>query len=172
MKTLPQHPLIPAALLGLALLCASISANAQNYGDVVDQAKDYLYLGIGDYDSFGNDTALDIRAELRPHAPVIGELKPFAAANVTHEGTTWIGGGLLYDLEIAEDWNVTPGLGAGYYNQGGSDLDLGGALQLRGQMDVSYQYDNKSRVMGYVSTLTDLSDESAESIGVMVGFGF
>lgn len=155
---------------------AAMDEPAMDQYSPIQQDHDYIYAGIGHYDTFGEEGAADFRAELRAGTPVVGSLKPWAGAQITHEGTFWGGGGLLHDWDVTDNIRVTPSLGAGYYAQGDSDLDLGSALQLRAQIDASYEFKDRTRIMTYLSSHTDLGlgdgDGTAESIGFMMGRGF
>ena len=102
---------------------------------------------MGYFDILDDNGAADFRLEYRPNSPVfIDNLKPWAGLEVTTDGTIWAGGGLLYDWEFQENWYFTPSIGAGAYTEGSSDRDLDYPVQFRSQLEVSYEFDNNSRL--------------------------
>ena len=142
----------------LVLFMNSHSALAED-----DHRLDYLTVTIGYYDIFDDDDAIDFRVEYRPDSVIfIDHLKPWAGIEITSDASLWLGGGLLYDYPITDDWFVTPGFGAGYYAQGSSDLDLSNALQFRSQLEISYKFDNDSRAGVSFSHISNggLSDDN------------
>lgn len=106
----------------------------------------YLSVSAGYFDIMDNDKAIDLRAEYRSAKSVIfQDMHPYAGLEVTFDGSTWVGGGLLYDYSFSPGWYLTPSLGVGLYSQGGSDLDLGSPVQFRTQLEVSYEFENNHR---------------------------
>ena len=112
-------------------------------------AHDYLSLGVGYYDVLDSEDAADFRLEYRPDMPVtqsIPGLKPWMGLQITSDASLWLGGGVLYDFELAENWTLTPSMGAGFHARGSSDLDLGYPLQFRSQLEVAYTLENENRI--------------------------
>lgn len=111
------------------------------------EAPSMISFGVGVFDAFDNDQAVDLRAEYRSGKSVIfTNLHPYAGLEITTEGTTWVGGGLYYDYNFSPNWYLTPSLGVGLYNQGGSDKDLDHVVEFRTQLEVSYEFENQHRV--------------------------
>ncbi len=108
--------------------------------------KGYLSVGIGANDAADNEEAADFRIEYRPGHKYWKDLKPWAGAEITSEGSIWGGGGVLYDYEFTPQWYVIPNIGIGAYAQGSSNKDLGGAIELRSQLELAYKLENKDRI--------------------------
>lgn len=111
------------------------------------QEIDLLSFAIGHYDIFDNNSAMDFRFEYRPDSKVfIENLKPWAGAEITSDTSVWVGTGLLYDFKLSDNFFLTPSFGAGFYTKGSSDKDLDFPIQFRSQLEVSYQFENNSRL--------------------------
>ncbi|MCB1681975.1 MAG: acyloxyacyl hydrolase [Alphaproteobacteria bacterium] len=109
----------------------------------------FLGLSVGRYDIFHRDDgqSADFRVEYRPDLPLfIKAFKPWAGLELTPDGTLWAGGGLLADIRLTDHVFLTPGFGAGYYNQGQNHLDLGFPLLFRSQLELGYQLDSGERI--------------------------
>ncbi len=144
----------------LAITAAALLTSTTALADD-SMRKDMLQFSIGYYDVFDDEEALDLRVEYRPDSVVyIDNLKPWVGAELTSDASIWIGGGLLYDWNVADSWYVTPSLGAGLYAQGSSDLDLGHAIEFRSQLEVSYEFNNESRVGLSLSHLSNAGLDS------------
>jgi len=138
--------------LTTAALLTSTTALAQN----TTLPPGMLQFSVGYFDAFGNDEALDLRVEYRPNSVIfIDNLKPFVGAEITSDVSVWLGGGLLYDWNVANSWYITPSLGAGLYAQGGSDLDLDHVIEFRSQLEVSYEFQDQTRVGLSISHLSN-----------------
>lgn len=129
--------------LTTAALLTSTSALAQN----TTLPEGLWQFSIGYYDVLDDEEAIDLRVEYRPNSIIfVDNLKPFVGAEVTSDTSIWVGGGLLYDYNFANNWYATPSIGAGLYAQGSSDLDLGHVIEFRSQLEVSYQFEDETRV--------------------------
>ncbi len=142
-----------------------------------EEAPDLLQFAMGHYDTFGDDKAVDFRIEYRSGKRVLlNTFQPWGGAELTSDASLWLGGGLLYNWNIAPDWTVTPSIGAGVYSQGESDLDLGFPIAFRTQLEVSYQYENGIRMGGHLSHLSNanLDDHNpgTEVMGLSLGYPF
>lgn len=142
-------------LAGAALSCMIMPAFAKE--------GDLLSFSLGYFDAFDDDGALDMRLEYRPNSVVfIDNLKPWAGIELTSDSSVWLGGGLLYDWNFRDNWYLTPSVGAGLYAQGSSDKDLGSALEFRTQLEISYEFEDTSRMAFSVSHISNagLSDNN------------
>ena len=141
-----------SALTAAALL-ASTPALAQ---DNFSLPEGLWQFSIGYYDVFDDEEAVDLRIEYRPNSVIFVEnLKPFVGAEVTSDASVWVGAGFLYDWNVANEWYVTPSIGAGLYAQGSSDLDLGHVVEFRSQLEVSYEFEDETRVGMSLSHLSN-----------------
>jgi len=151
-------------LLASAALSCLISPAAANEGDLIS-------FSLGYFDAFDDNGAMDMRLEYRPNSVVfIENLKPWAGLELTSDSSIWIGGGLLYDWNFKDNWYLTPSVGAGLYAQGSSDKDLGSVLEFRSQLEISYEFENTSRMALGVSHISNggFADENpgAEVVGL------
>lgn len=153
----------------VAVLALSPPSAAQEMDASAGQS--YLDLGIGAYDIFDNDdSAMDYRIEYTHGTPFFWKLQPFAAFEATGDGSVWAGGGVKADFMLAPNIYLAPSLGAGLYAQGGSDKDLGSALEFRTQIEGGYQFMNGHRVGVSLSHMSnaDIGDHNpgAEMLNV------
>lgn len=140
--------------LTTAALLTSTSALAQDNN--LQLPEGLWQFSVGYYDVFDDEEAIDLRVEYRPDSVVFVEnLKPFVGAEVTSDASIWVGGGLLYDWNFANNWYATPSFGAGLYAQGSSDLDLGHVIEFRSQLEVSYEFENETRLGVSLSHLSN-----------------
>ncbi len=108
-------------------------------------ASDFLGLSIGYYNVLDNKpNSVSIEAEYRPASQTL--LKPWLNVRATTNGSVWAGGGLLYDWTLNNKWHLTPSIGLGLYNNGAGDIDLGHAIQFRSRIELSYNFENNSRI--------------------------
>ncbi len=63
----------------------------------------------------------------------------------TNDATLYGYGGLLLDLFYGRRFVVTPSLAAGYYEKG-DGKDLGHELEFRSSVEISYRFDDRSRI--------------------------
>ncbi len=128
-------------ILVAGLLEATAPAAAQ------EQHNGLINFAIGYYDVFDEQDGFDVRAEYRSNSIVfIEHLKPWAGIEITSEGSIWGGGGLLYDVNLQDNWYFTPSLGVGLYSDGGSDKDLDHLVEFRSQLEISYKFESENRI--------------------------
>lgn len=169
-----RTPLMPCALL-LSAVYFSPAAFAQ---DAAGTARDYLHISAGLFDVGEGNEAVDFRAEYRPAHDIcaIKNFRPFAGLELTHEGSVWLGGGVLYNFNLTPQWSLTPSLGAGYYAQGNSDLDLDFPLIFRTQLEAAYTYDNDVKLTLSFAHLSNASlsghNPGTEVISLGIGYPF
>lgn len=145
--------------LGVMVMLLPVAAVAQ------EMHEDLLSLSTGLYDVGDDDEAVDFRLEYRWGQPFFWHLKPWAGAEVTSDTSVWAGGGVLLDLNVADRLWITPSFGAGLYDEGDSDLDLGHPIEFRLQIEASYEFNNQNRVGVAFSHLSnaDLDDNNPGS---------
>lgn len=151
-------------LMALAvLLILPVSARADDGQDRIDQEKDYISLGVGLYDAFRtmdihddqDFAAADFRLEYRAGSiDLFWNIHPWAGLELTSDASLWAGAGIYRDFRVGERVIITPNFGIGAYAQGDSNLDLGGTLEFRSQIEAAYEFDDASRVgvaVGHIS---------------------
>lgn len=163
-------------IITTAAICALITGFSTLAQAEEEKNKGHIVVGLGVYDILNGDEAADLRIEYRPDHSYWKELKPWAGAEITTDGTLWGGGGLLYDYEFSPKWHVIPNIGVGLYAQGDSDLDLGHAIEFRSQLEVAYELENANRVglaFGHISNAgLDSENPGTEVLNAYYHIGF
>ena len=137
----------------------------------------HIAVGLGMYEPGSDDSATDIRVEYRPDVKILADnLKPWAGAEVTTDASIWLGGGLLYDLNIQPQLYLVPSVGVGGYLKGGSDLDLGHFVEFRTQLEIAYELQNQDRVSIAASHMSNMdigdTNPGTETIGAYYSMKF
>ncbi len=137
-----------AAAIGI--ICLGISAAPVRADDI-----DRISISAGAFDVLDNDdNAVDFRVEYRPGMSLVGGLKPWLGGEVTSDGGVYGALGFLYDLNIGNNWILTPSVGAGLFSSGGGK-DLGSTTEFREQIEVGYQFENTSRVSAAIGHMSN-----------------
>ena len=106
---------------------------------------DFLTFGVGYYDVYQTKhEAMEFRAEYRSDTK-LWVFKPFAGIMATTDSAVYGYGGVLVDVFFGRRWVMTPSFAAGYYEEG-DGRDLGYELEFRSSIEVSYRFDNRSRL--------------------------
>ena len=105
----------------------------------------FISVAIGYFDLVqDHNQANEFRIEYRSDE-TISMLKPFLGIMGTNDATLYGYGGLLLDLFYGRRFVVTPSLAAGYYEKG-DGKDLGHELEFRSSVEISYRFDDRSRI--------------------------
>ena len=149
-----------AASLGAASLGAAAPARAD--GD----DPSFLAFGLGAYDMNKQDnTAVDFRLEYR-HGEKFWIFKPWIGVEGTSDGAVYGAAGILIDIYFGKRVVLTPSFGAGLYSNG-SGKDLGHAVEFRSQIELSYRFDDRSRLgvaFGHISNASIGDDNPGTEI--------
>ena len=114
-------------------------------GTAAADDPDFLTFGIGYYDVLQTKhEAVEFRAEYRSDKK-IWIFKPFAGVMGTTDSAFYGYGGLLVDVFFGRRWVLTPSSAAGYYSEG-DGRDLGHELEFRSSIELSYRFDNRTRL--------------------------
>jgi len=128
-------------LFFVGVLAAPWMAAAQE----AEKEPDFLTFGFGYFDIVHNaNAATEFRGEYRSDKK-IWIVKPFAGAMGTNDKAFYGYGGFLVDFFFGRRWVATPSLAAGYHHKG-DGRDLGHELEFRSSMELSYRFDNRSRL--------------------------
>jgi lipid A 3-O-deacylase len=120
-----------------AIIAAPFSAAAED--------PDFLTVAVGSFDLVQDrNQAAEFRAEYRSDRK-IWIFKPFIGAMGTTDSAFYGYGGVLVDVFFGKRWVLTPSFAAGYYDQG-DGLDLGHELEFRSSIELSYRFDNRTRL--------------------------
>ena len=111
----------------------------------VAKEPSFLTFSIGYFDLVqDHNQASEFRFEYRSDKK-LSFFKPFVGLMGTNNSSFYGYGGFLLDLFYGRRWVVTPSLAAGYYEKG-SGLDLGYEIEFRSSVEISYRFDNRSRL--------------------------
>jgi hypothetical protein len=135
----------------LALIAALICGVLLTNGDrataqvALNETPAVISGGVGWFDLVQNDDeAVDFRLEYR-HGDDFLWLKPWAGLEATSDGSVWGGIGVLMDITFFDSIVLTGSIAPGLYEDGGGK-DLGSVFEIRSQVELGYQFENKSRL--------------------------
>jgi lipid A 3-O-deacylase len=145
------------ALAFVIAFATQIQFTEKAFADSIDR----LSLGVGYFDVFDDDDAVDFRIEYRPGAALFWQLKPWIGGEITSDGGLFGGAGFLYDFHLGNQWVLTPNIGAGLFSDGdGKDMNT---VQFRSQIELGYQFQNASRLS---AALSHFSGGDAQVLGM------
>ena len=105
----------------------------------------FLSVAVGHFDLVqDHNQATEFRVEYRSNK-AISMFKPFSGIMGTNDSTLYAYGGFLLDLFYGPRFVVTPSLAVGYYEKG-DGKDLGHELEFRSSVELSYRFDDRSRI--------------------------
>ena len=105
----------------------------------------FLSFGAGYFDfNRGDNTSTEFRAEYRSDYK-LWVVKPFAGAMVNTDSAAAAYGGILMDLYFGRRFVLTPSFAPALYRKGHS-VDLGYALEFRSAIELSYRFDDRTRL--------------------------
>lgn len=123
------------------LLCGLLAAPTP----VLADDPDFLSVAVGAFDLVqDHNQAAEFRAEYRSDKK-IWIFKPFVGAMGTTDSAFYGYAGVLVDIYFGRRWVLTPNFAAGYYDKG-NGLDLGHELEFRSSIELSYRFDNRTRL--------------------------
>jgi hypothetical protein len=103
----------------------------------------FVAVGVGGFDVNDDESTFQGRVEYRAERRFT-LFKPMAGVMVTGEGGVYGYGGVLIDIFLGRRWVLTPSFAAGAYAKGGGK-DLGGTLEFRSAIELSYRLDDRAR---------------------------
>ncbi len=102
---------------------------------------------------------------LEPYAA----LKPWVSGASQPDGSLTSRGGVLVDIPVGS-FTFTPSIGAGYISN--SPRDVHTSIEFRSQVELGYQFENKSRVtLGY-TRITGGADNTRTEPNSVIGFTY
>ena len=171
----------------LSLILLLVLTLVPSLGRAAD-SPDYLSLGGGGYD-FDKDQdrrkSVDYRIEYEwgtSLLPLIdssfNSVEPFIQMHPTlgfegnSRGAVFGNGGLNFDVPFLRHGIFTWGEALGAFDPGHDPRPLGAILEFRSQLELGWQFDNKLRLTGFISHISNahiLSDDpGAEIVGAYV----
>lgn len=121
------------------------------------RAEDPAFLAVsaGYYDINDDYDAFEGRVEYR-HDRKFWIFKPFAGVMATSDEAVHGYAGVLVDIYFGRRWVLTPSFAPGLYRDG-DGKDLGGTIQFRSQLELSYRFDDRSRLGLSVNHISNAS---------------
>lgn len=144
-----------------ALICAVLLTTSERAAAQIalNETPAVISGGVGWYDfNLQDDQAVDFRLEYR-HGDDFLFLKPWGGVEVTSDGSVWGGIGVLLDITFFDSVVLTGSFAPGLWAEG-DGKDLGHVVEFRSQVELGYQFDNKSRLSVAFSHISnaDLDD--------------
>ena len=134
-----------AGILAAAVLLAGGQAHAQ-------EDWSYMALGVGEYDIFHDNKAVDFSFEYRARKFWI--LRPKLGAEFTTDGAVYGYGGLHFDVPLGSKFLFSFGSAVGYYSKG-NGKDLGSDIEFKSVAEFDYQFSNGPRLGVQLSHLSN-----------------
>jgi lipid A 3-O-deacylase len=142
-------PSVRACRLFVLLLSMLVLAAAP----LVAREPAMIAASAGQFDVFNKGNGGEIGVEMR-FSPRrfrwlprwVPDLSPVAGGMGTSRGTLFAYGGFRFELPLRERWLVSPSWAAGLYTRDGDGKDLGGALEFRSAIELSYRLGERSRL--------------------------
>ncbi len=134
--------LIIVALLGpLALANA---AEPTTVSEQLEKKRDELALSLGSFRFPKSSREFSIAGEYRFGFDLFN-VSPLLGINGVVNGPTYYYGALDYEISLGHIFTLIPALGVGYYDQN-DGYDLGGSLQFRSSVELSYRLNDWSHL--------------------------
>lgn len=121
------------------------------------------------------DTVFDLHQKFRiggsllPWLEPYATIKPWVGSERAPDGTMQGVGGVLMDVPIGA-FTFTPSVGAGYVSR--SVRDSSGAMEVRSQLELGYEFENKARVSLGFSHITGAGQTVGRPDDDVVGFTY
>ena len=131
----------------LALMVA-VAPPAFAADGIIGIAKDPAYMTFsGGYFDINRqkDEAVEFALEYRSELHLWG-IKPFAHAAYVSNGMSFLGAGVLVDVQVGDNWIIQPSFAPTWWRGKTDDLDLGHALEFRSRLEVAYRFPDQSRL--------------------------
>jgi hypothetical protein len=144
-----------------ALLCAVLLVTGGRAAAQValNETPAVISGGVGWYDfNLSDDEAVDFRLEYR-HGDDFLWLKPWGGVEVTTDGSVWGGVGVLIDIVFFDDIVLTGSFAPGLWAEGGGK-DLGHVIEFRSQVELGYEFGNRSRLSVAFSHISNADIDS------------
>lgn len=148
-----KRPLLPFGRLACIAALATVLLSAAHAAKADD--TDRLVIGGGVTDVIHDKPAAgDLRLEYRSGISLLSlasldvpyfTINPWFGGEVTTRGALWGGGGFQIDIPLSHGFYLTPNVGVGLFERG-TGKRLGSFIEFRSQAELSFQFDDLSRV--------------------------
>jgi len=140
-----------AAAVAVCLAVAVVpGAQAQDKDD-----PSFFTVAAGYHDVFDDHDAFEGRLEYR-HGDKFWIFKPVVGVLATSDQAVFGYAGVLVDIYFGRRWVLTPAFTPGLYRQG-DGKDLGGTIEFKSQLELSYRFDDRSRLGIGISHISNAS---------------
>jgi len=135
--------------LGLLFMAALLSARPAVANDWISLANDdpaYVTFSAGYFDADRKrDEEVELSLEYRSNYQLWG-LKPFVHAAYVTNKMSFLGAGILMDIQLGENWILQPSFAPTWWQGETDDLDLGYGLEFRSRVEIAYRFPDDSRL--------------------------
>ncbi len=131
-------------LILTAIVAAGLTAGALGSTAAAEDDPNFLTLAAGYYDINDDMDAAEFRAEFRARDK-LWIFKPFGGVMGTSDAAIYGYAGLLVDIYFGRRIVLTPSLAAGLYEDG-DGKDLGHIVEFRSSIELSWRFDDRSRL--------------------------
>lgn len=107
-------------------------------------AIETIAVSVGRFNYARPNPETELGMELR-FAPRKWNLAPMMGLAGTDDGVAFVYGGLRRELRLDSKWSLTPSFAGSLYDRGGGH-DLGGPIEFRSALEISFQTGRRSRV--------------------------
>lgn len=115
----------------------------------------FLAFSAGYHDLFDDHDAFEGRVEYR-FGQKFWIFKPVVGVLATNDQAVMGYAGVLVDLYLGRRWVLTPSFTPGLYHDG-DGKDLGGTVEFKSGLELSYRFDNRSRLGIGISHISNAS---------------
>lgn len=141
----------------LAGLLTTRPAIADDWINLANNDPAYITLSGGLFNAdLIHDEAVELSLEYRADYQFWG-IKPFVHAAYVTNSMTFLGAGLLMDVQLGENWIFQPSIAPTWWRGETDDLDLGYGLEFRSRIEIAYRFPDKSRLGLSVSHTSNAS---------------
>ena len=100
-------------------------------------------------------------------------LVPAVGAAAAEDGNAWVYAGVRFDWEVSERWVLTPHFAVSLYDAG-EGKDLGGPIEFRSGLELSYRITDESRlgILFYHLSNADLYEDNPGTNTLALKWGF
>ena len=126
------------------IVAAALTLGAPRPAAAAEDDPHFLTLAAGYYDINDDMGAAEFRAEFRARDK-LWIFKPFGGVMGTSDAAIYGYAGFLVDVYFGRRIVLTPSLAAGLY-ENGNGKDLGHIVEFRSSMELSWRFDDRSRL--------------------------
>lgn len=116
-------------------------------------------LGVGEIDLREDENTIGQLAVEGGELEWLWNVRPALLAMVAEQNSYYVGAGVLKEFALGSDWSWALGVAAGYYDQEGSNRDLGSGLEFHTRIHLNWQLNTNNQLRSHLSNAS-LGDEN------------